>query len=79
MAGMTDPEAVSRQLLREEIERIVADAKAAEMTLNTAAHAARLFAAYPGAHYSVGRIVDELVVAATAAGLPVEIARFERT
>lgn len=41
-------QATCQQLLREEIERIITDAKADGETLQTAAHAAILFATYPG-------------------------------
>ena len=54
-----DAEAVSRQLLHEEIGRIVDDAKTLGETLRTGPHAARLAMAYPDAHFSIGRIVDE--------------------
>lgn len=65
----------SRKLLCEEIARIVSDAALAGETLSTGGHAARLFAAYPGANWSVGHIVDELVLEATRRGVPMEIAR----
>ena len=74
---MQDTQAITRRLLLEEIPRIVADAKAEGMTLRTAHHAGILFATYPGANLSIGRIIDELVAAAAVAGVPVEIARPE--
>jgi hypothetical protein len=67
-------EIIYRTLLAEEIERIVAETQSSGATLRTSFHAASLFAAYPGANFSVGRIIDELVVAASAAKVPVEIA-----
>ena len=70
-----DGEIIYRTLLAEEIDRIVAEAQSRGATLRTSYHAASLFAAYPGANFSVGRIIDEIVVAASAAKVPVEIAR----
>lgn len=70
-----DPKAVARRLLKEEVERIVADVLANGRTLVTGRHAASLFAAYPDANFSVGRIVDELVAEAARAKVPVQITR----
>jgi hypothetical protein len=67
---------MSRRLLKRAIWRIVADARAAGASiLYTRDHAARLAATYPTADYSVGRIIDEIVLAAAAIGVAVEIAR----
>jgi hypothetical protein len=74
--GQLVNQAISRRLLREEIRRIVADARAnGTSILHTSDHAARLAAIYPTAGYSVGHIIDEIVMAAATAGLAVEIAR----
>jgi len=72
---MSDTESDQRARLLSEIRRIVGDAQADGGIVFTAYHAASLFAAYPGAHFSVGRIVDEIALAATASGVAVEIAR----
>jgi hypothetical protein len=44
-------------------------------TLQTSFHTAALFATYPEANWSVGHIIDELVMAASADKVPVEIGR----
>ena len=75
--SMQDTQAVARRLLLEAIPQIVASAQADGGMLRIAEHAAMLFAAYPAANLSMGRIVDELVAAAAAAGVPVEISRPE--
>jgi hypothetical protein len=66
---------IARQLVREEIERLVTDAEAQKATLRTGGNACRLFAAYSGANWSVGRIIDEMVAAASKRGVAVEIDR----
>ena len=73
--GYAGDKVSSRRLLLREIERIVADARAKGSILRTADHAARLFATYGSANFSIGKIVDELVAAAAVAKVPVEIAR----
>jgi hypothetical protein len=75
LSGITQQ--LQRDLLIEEIRRIVADAGAAGETLHTDDHATKLFDAYPAAGFSIGRIVDELTLAAGRARVPVEIARPE--
>ena len=59
----------------EDIARVVAGTKITGSLLRISKHAARLFAAYPGANFSLGRIIDELVAAAAAAKVAVEISR----
>jgi hypothetical protein len=73
-AAGADGETVFRVLLTEEIEHIVAEAQRIGGTLQTSYHAASLFAT-PGANWSVGRIIHEIVLAASASNVPVEIAR----
>jgi hypothetical protein len=69
-------QALSRRLLKREIGRIVADARTTGVgILHTNDHAGRLAAIYPTAGYSIGHIIDEIVVAAAAAGVAVEVAR----
>ena len=64
-----------RALLIKEIAALVADAKRDGRLISTDVHAARLLAAYPDANFSVGRIVDEIILAASALGIAVEMAR----
>ena len=69
-------QSVSRQLVFEEIARIVALAKArGEILVRAGYHAGMLAAAYPGATFSVGLIIDEIILAAAKAGLAVEMDR----
>ena len=70
---MDHHEAIWRQLLKKEIERIVANERAKGGILHTGYHAGQLAAAYPAANLSVGRIIDEIVAAAALADLPIEI------
>jgi hypothetical protein len=66
-----------RDHILQEIQEIVAEAAAAGETLRVGAHAKRLKEAYPSAGFSVGRITDELILAATKASVAVEIDRIE--
>ena len=66
---------VARQLMSEEIGRIIAETTAAGEILRTGQHAEYLLRAYPAAGYSFGHIVDELVLAAMRFGVPVEMSR----
>ena len=75
MSHDNSPEAVARRRLQAEIDRIVAEAAINGCSLLTAKHATRLFAAYPGAHWSIRRITDELIATAAVAKVPVEISR----
>jgi len=68
---------LQHQRLLKDIQRIVADAMEAGEALYAAEHAARLFAACPECGFSIGRIVDELTLAASGVRVPVEIARPE--
>jgi hypothetical protein len=63
-----------QRLLLEEIGRLVQSAKRDGETLRTGYHAGQLASAFPHA-FSLGRIVDELIRAATKEGVSVEIAR----
>ena len=62
-------------LIDEEIRAIVADAVSSNRLLRVGTHAKRLSATYPGSGFSPGRLVDELIAAASAAKVPVEIDR----
>ena len=68
-------EDTQRAGIREEIACIVASARRNGRTLRTARHAASLFAAFPGANFSIGRIIDEIVLEAAAHGVALEIGR----
>jgi hypothetical protein len=74
MARAAD-EITERTLLLNAIERIVANAKGGGATIRAGYHAGMLAADFPNCNFSIGRIVDEVVLAATRAGVPVEIAR----
>lgn len=63
----------------EDIARIVACIKRDGTILRTSQHATLLFASYPGANFSIGRIIDELVLAASEANVSVETARPDRS
>ena len=65
---------VAERLLLEEIERIVGDARYRDETIRANHHARLLFDAYPYT-FSLGRIIDELVLAAAREGVPVDISR----
>ena len=64
-----------RQLILDEIRTIVADAVAAGDILRVGPHARRLSATYPASGWSEGHIADELILAASAARVPLEISR----
>jgi hypothetical protein len=64
---------VLRQLVFEEIERLVDDAKREGRAVHAGYLAGMLLASYPGAELAVGRIIGELVLAAGRAGVPVEV------
>ena len=68
-------EATQRALLLREIACLVGEAERNGGKIATGTHAAMLFATYPGANFSVGRIIDEIVLAASAKRLVVEIDR----
>jgi len=68
-------EATQRALLLKKIACIVSDAERNGSVLATGRHAAMLFADYPGANLSVGRIIDEIVIAAASKMVTVEINR----
>jgi hypothetical protein len=68
-------EATQRALLLKEIACIVGDAERNSDVLATGTHAAMLYAAYPDAHLSLGRIIDEIVLAASTKKVAVEINR----
>ena len=71
----TDTEGLSRQQVLREIARIVDAASVSGTVIATGSHAADLLAAYPDAHWSIGHLVDEIVVAAATANVPVLIVR----
>lgn len=71
----SDTEVAQRALLLKEIACIVGDAERNGVVLATGRHAAMLFAAYPDAHLSVARIVDELILAAATKKVAVEVYR----
>jgi hypothetical protein len=64
---------VLRQLVSEEIERLVDDAKREGCAVHAGYLAGMPLASYPGAELAVGRIIGELVLAARRAGVPVEV------
>ena len=66
---------VHNYLLDDDIRCVVADAAASGEMLRLSPHARRLKQTYPGSDYSERRIVDELIIAASAAKVAVEIAR----
>ena len=73
---MSEPSEFSEPtLLLMEIHRVAEEARAKQSTLCPGQHAARLFARYPDAHFSIRRITDELVLAASKLGVTVEITR----
>ena len=63
----------ARQLLLADIKIIIEGASASGGMLRTSCYTQTLARKHP--EFSVGRIIDELTIAATAAGLPVEISR----
>lgn len=65
----------AEQALREEIARIVLEAKASGEVIRAGYHAGMLVASHP-ASFSLGRIIDELVMEATRHGVPIEITRY---
>jgi hypothetical protein len=71
-------ENAQRVLLLHEITRIVDEAGRGRDVLLAGHHAAVLFASYPDAHFSIGRIIDELVLAAASEGVAVEMAGPDR-
>jgi hypothetical protein len=75
MSGPNTSEAIMRTLLSEAVARVIADAAANNETLRVGPWALRLFAAYPGAHRSIGHITDLLILGAAEAGVAVEISR----
>ena len=67
----------ARQLLLADIKIIIEGASASGGTLlRTGCHAQTLARNHP--EFSLGRIIDELTIAAASAGLPVEISRPRR-
>ena len=72
-----ETQAVSAGLLLEEVRRLVGDAVATGEVLWVGPAANRLAETYPGAGLSRGRIIDEIVLAASRAGVAVEISRAE--
>ena len=71
---LSNPQSIVQRLLLEEIARIVKSARDNGVTLRTGYHAGLLADAYPHV-FSIGRIIDELVLAASREGIPLEIAR----
>jgi hypothetical protein len=65
---------ILRRLVLDEIASIVADAKKAGRILRAGYHAGMLAARY-GDCFSVGRMIDELVLEASRQHVPVEIGR----
>lgn len=72
MSGSTDS---ARAHLLEDILRIIEDAERSSSVVRAGCHAGRLLAAQPNAGLSLGRIIDEIVAAAGASKVPVEISR----
>jgi hypothetical protein len=75
---LSDPQAIVQRLLLEEIARIVQSARDNGDTLRAGYHAGLLADAYPHA-FSIGRIIDELILAATREGVSIEIGRPDGT
>ena len=73
--GNGGTQANARQRFADEIESIIGEAKANGETLRTGYHAGLLAVAYPDANFSIGRIIEELILAAAKASIPVEIGR----
>jgi hypothetical protein len=69
-----NPEAL-RRLLKEEVERIVEEARRKSVIVRAGYHAGMLAMTVLGVHFSVGRLVDEIVLAAAKKGVPVEMSR----
>jgi hypothetical protein len=67
--------AVAQALLRNEIGRIITEAQQAHEIVRAGFHAGRLLRTYSHAGFSLGRIIDEIVLAASAAKVPCEIDR----
>ena len=63
------------QLVQDEIRAIVADAVSSKQLLRVGKHAKRLSATYPSSGFSQRRLIDEIIAAASAAKVPVEIDR----
>jgi hypothetical protein len=72
---LSDPQAIVQRLLLEEIARSARDNGD---TLRAGYHAGLLADAYPHA-FSIGRIIDELILAATREGVSIEIGRPDGT
>jgi hypothetical protein len=68
-------EELQRAEARAEIARIVAAAASEGRALVTGPHVAKLQAAYPDTGWSTRRLIDELVLTAITAGLPIQITR----
>ena len=64
-------------LIFDEIRHIVSKAIAGGETLRAGPHVHRLSEIYPSASMSQGRIADEIILAASKAGVAVEISRAE--
>ena len=73
MLPVTGSEVMQRMLLAKEIGCMLAVAKSKGSIVDVGHHAGVLLASYPRANFSLGRIIDEIVVAAAAAGVPIEI------
>ena len=70
-------EAIVLQPILQDIERIIDEARIRSSIVRAGYHAGELLRAYPMSGLSLGRIVDEIVLAAASAGVPVEIGRQE--
>ena len=64
------------QLVLEEIDRLVDDAKHEGCSVHAGYLAGVILASYTGADLAVGRIIGELVLAAGRAGVSVEVGEF---
>jgi hypothetical protein len=62
----------ARELVRKDIERVVAEARDGGKALRAAQHAAQIAMAHPGACFLVAYILDEIEREAAKAGVPVE-------
>jgi hypothetical protein len=72
-SGASHSQLIHSQLIRDEIQAIVADAISFHQILRVGLHAQRLSVTYPGSGLSPRWIADELILAASHAKVPVKI------
>ena len=75
--GSDETEAAARRLLRFEIGRVITEAQSAGSIVRAGHTASQLLRSYPTAGFSLGHILDEVIAAAAAAGIPVDMSRSE--